>query len=1222
MRGIRRMAISFYVSSGIVSSGLIIPNSAKCFVLSGGTIQDTQIQAGGSVTLIAGSASSTFVSSGGLLAIQSGTAIDTEISMGGIIRISGGATVSNGTISNGASGTVAGNLENYTILSGGQITIAPGANISSLNIDEGGKVVLSLSNDVNVSGYSAGAIFFISNGILSNFTMASGCVLSTYSGTSANNIVIAEGANIFVYTGASINGLNIESGAFECTYELDINTTILNAQYSGREFFVSGGTVTGLFIPERGKLFLSSGITATDISFNGDNMKISAGAKIFSSYINGSVEEMDGFMSDIILGEDAYVEISAGSANHTSINGGKLYVYDRANANDIIINSGGSLRISSGGTATNIIENGGYLYWKEGAIVSITPNSINGLTLNTSATIHSGTIATDTTVNSKGRIDIYSGGTANNTTVNSGGFLFVSSGGIATDVIENGGCVSCGNGAQINFISNNFTGLTLNRSATVHSLTIAKNTTLNSGGNLHISAGGVASNTEINSKGNIYVSSGGLVETAIVNSRGTIHASNGGTANNVFVNSGGTMNVSSGGRAQKTSINSGGNMVLFSGGDASSTHVQSGGRMSISSGGRAQKTSINAGGNVHIFGGGTAEDIELIGGVLNIDSLSDIEDVTVSAPGATISNAGNDLSCIESLTIGGSAPLNLDTPYLTLTGTNAFDINDTDINIFGDFLITRDTITVIKSICGIENIYNKNIRVNGSNIAINSDDDSLYKVIYNNDLNTLNVSLNLHDLTNTHDLRGMFDSGNKIAIDFGTASTVINKENIDNRIGAEQSKVLTATNDMIMLGGGADKTEIQLTMFSNGHSIITKDINWNGYFFGGGNSALTSDNHVTIGAETQILYGFGGGCLLTSNAHYGTIDNPINTSLTIGANVNHESNLLCAGSYVSANTETFSDTALIIEADSGMTAGNDTNVAYVMGGSYVLNGAKYIVHGDSTINIASGNMRDLFGAGDINQANTSYTHDGNIILTMTGGTVSKYIFGGIFCSSELVNQNTKIITGDINLTFDCSKDSIELFTVYGGCNGYATLEGNISITFTGNGNNLTFAEGQSSIIGDNASNISGWESSSRHSSLIFDSYTGNFNAKIINKFNEIRFVNDSDVNFTQVKSLSNIKIWNFDANSSLNWTNLQNNNFANDDLNFGSLGENINSDYTFFSANDEIGINGFESLNRVTIFGIETGEFDDSINGYATDNYCIVLESDEETTWNLVVKQI
>jgi len=206
--------------------------------------------------------------------------------------------------------------------------------------------------------------------------------------------------------------------------------------------------------------YISSGVTSSGVYLLGGH----------ALYV-----ESGGVADNTTVNEYGYLTISSGGvANSTTVNSsGYLWIFSGGVANSTTVNSDGKVFISSGGTATAITENGGYVYVAEGANVTFTPNTISGLVLsNASATLHSGTVASSTTVNSGGNLWVYfrgtatsttvnssgnlgvnSDGTANSTTVNSGGRLVVNSGGVhrGSLQIESGAVVSADSGSIIDF---------------------------------------------------------------------------------------------------------------------------------------------------------------------------------------------------------------------------------------------------------------------------------------------------------------------------------------------------------------------------------------------------------------------------------------------------------------------------------------------------------------------------------------------------------------------------------------------------------------------------------------------------------------------------------------------------------------------------------------------------------------------------------------------------
>jgi len=422
------------------------------------------------------------------------------------------------------------------------------------------------------------------------------------------------------------------------------------------------GTANSTTVNSRGEMYVSSGGIATDTMVNDENrLYVFSGGTANSTTVSGGSMDVDGTANSTMVNGGRFIVRNGGVASCITVHGGGygnsfLHVSRGGTTNSTTINSGGRLNVSSGGMATEIIENGGYVSVEEGANVTFVSNTFSSLILSSkdSATVHSGTTANSTTINSGCKMDVYSGGTANNntvnykgwlyvsnggvaneTSVNSGGKLYVASGGTAMTIIENGGHVEVAKGANVTFVSNSFSGLVLsNAAATLHSGTTANSTTVNSRGRLNVSSGGTANSTTVNAGGSMFVSSGGTATDIIwTPCEGHVHVDDGGIAtfvsqysgvyfgsNNqllshetvmdtMSVGSGCEMNVMTGGTANSAMVNEWGSMYVSSGGTANSTMVNEWGYLYVSSGGVANSTTVNSGGYLSVDSGGTATNI-------------------------------------------------------------------------------------------------------------------------------------------------------------------------------------------------------------------------------------------------------------------------------------------------------------------------------------------------------------------------------------------------------------------------------------------------------------------------------------------------------------------------------------------------------------------------------------------------------------------------------------
>jgi len=266
-----------------------------------------------------------------------------------------------------------------------------------------------------------------------------------------------------------------------------------------------------------------------------------------------------------------------------------VFVSSGGTADSTTVNSGGGMVVSSGGTATEIKENGGYVNVADGANATFTSNSFSGLNLsNAFATVHSGTTATDTTLNFNGRLYVSSGGTADNTIVNSSGYFDVYSGGTAN------------------------------------------NTTVNSWGYLYVSNGGTANNITVNTLGYLIVSSGGMANSTTVNRYGYLYITNGGTATDiVWTPCEGHVSIFAGGYATFASEYSGvyygsNNQLLSNAAVMNGRRIDDFCEVNVMSGGTVNSTIVDSGGQLHVFSGGTATEIMENGGYVEVADGADV----------------------------------------------------------------------------------------------------------------------------------------------------------------------------------------------------------------------------------------------------------------------------------------------------------------------------------------------------------------------------------------------------------------------------------------------------------------------------------------------------------------------------------------------------------------------------------------------------------------------
>ena len=496
----------------LIQSDIIIADGSTLNIESGETMNNIIVNSGCSLFIYSGGiANNTIVDDRGLLNISSGgIANNTSLCYTPYDLVPAFYTVSMNLFSGG--------IANETDIDYGILTIFRGGVANNTSIHRYAKVDVS------------------SGGTANDITVGNGCILTISSGGTAMKIKenggqvnVAVGAEVtFVsntFSGLSVrNGLDItiHSGTTAIDTTMDSNRTCLHV--------FNGGHVKQTVISDRSSMFISNGGMA-DNTINNGSMRVFSGGTADNTIVNRLMDiDFGGTANNTMVNGTGQLKVSSGgTANYTTINsGGSFRVINSVTANCTTVNEGGRFYVQSGGTAMDIMENGGFVDVSDGAEVSFATNTFSGLLLSKgkSATVHSGTTAT-------------------NTTVYQGGMLRVFSGGTATEIMENGGYIEVVDNANISFVSNSFSGLALsNASASLHSGTTAT-CTIVSNGMLDVFFGGVADDTVV-SRGTFNVLSGGTADNTTVNLDGWFHISSGAAANNTIVNAWGCVFVSSG----------------------------------------------------------------------------------------------------------------------------------------------------------------------------------------------------------------------------------------------------------------------------------------------------------------------------------------------------------------------------------------------------------------------------------------------------------------------------------------------------------------------------------------------------------------------------------------------------------------------------------------------------------------------------------------------------
>ncbi len=512
-----------------VSSGGIANNAeinANCYfsVSSGGTANNTTVnQYGHLVVSSGGTADKTIVKGWGRLEVYSGgTATNVDWTpCEGYVIVSEGALV---TFANEYSGVYYGKdhqlLSSAMTLSG----IAMDDSYPEMYVMNGG-----MADNITVSGWG---MLYISSGGTANEAIVSSGYMYVYSGGVAKNAAVSSGGSIILDSGGVAS-----------------DTTV---SYGGRLYVSSGGKLTGRMFFDYG-LFVSA-YEGAIVDFN------------ISERRPSDFRLVDDLSA--IQGNPLYTLTVSGTETTGSY---RLAGY-AADFNETItvVNTSG-VELGTLAVADGTKEIGGVKYAltlnKENVLSvmvgEIDPNVFTGELTNATKEITAGSSALCVDVNISGLLKVLDGGTADYTTVNSGGTLHVSEGGVA-----------------------NYT--TLNRNFNDDGFMVFK--------------GGVASNTTVDDYGMMIVSSGGsaIDTTLLLSGRCIVY----GVASNT-VNSGGKLRISSGGVASKTTVVSSNGLYVYDDGTANETTVSSGAGLYVH-GGVASNTTVHSSGELFIHSGGTA----------------------------------------------------------------------------------------------------------------------------------------------------------------------------------------------------------------------------------------------------------------------------------------------------------------------------------------------------------------------------------------------------------------------------------------------------------------------------------------------------------------------------------------------------------------------------------------------------------------------------------------
>lgn len=298
---------SFTVSSGAVSSGLVLSAADTLTVLQGGSALYSLLSHGGIVT-VSGVVLSTDNTHGGQELIEAGgTALFTTLS-GGFERVLKGGI---------ASGTLLDNL-GFLLISSGGTAIGPTLTNDSVAIVNAGGTAIG-------AAVSSGGALAVVGGVVSGGTVSAYGALELISGIESG-ATISFGGNEYVSSGGTAIATQVTGGGSEIVQSggSAIDTTILTG---GVVDLLPGAAASGLIIESGGTLILTSGSDASYTSETGATVIISGGLTanaVVSSVSSGGSDSVlsvtSGGTGDSVTYQNGATSLtlSSGMISHTS----------------------------------------------------------------------------------------------------------------------------------------------------------------------------------------------------------------------------------------------------------------------------------------------------------------------------------------------------------------------------------------------------------------------------------------------------------------------------------------------------------------------------------------------------------------------------------------------------------------------------------------------------------------------------------------------------------------------------------------------------------------------------------------------------------------------------------------------------------------------------------------------------------------------------------------
>ena len=442
-----------------------------------------------------------------------------------------------------------------------------------------------------------------------------------------------------------------------------------------------------------------------------------------------------------------------------------------------------------------------------------------------------------------------------------------------------------------------------------------------------------------------------------------------------------------------------------------------------------------------------------------------------------------------------------------------------------------------------------------------------------------------------------------LQLDGGTVSASDKVYSLALNEGVLTLSVAAAETPKLTKGSG---NTITTNVYGDGAANVG-DESINAKVFGGwlvSSAGMVSDPSITtVTAEEGVFIKatFGGSAISVAG---GTAR--LNGSAAANISGDLSANFAIGGHFVVAGTA-------LIYGNTTLTIASGSYNNFICGGSVVCAGATASVYSSNTLNISGGVFNNVVAGASLSQGGFITSRNINATLNISGGTFNSRIFGGNIASrQEYAVKNALSTTlidikgsnSSININIDCSTNKIVFNDhIVAGSYNQGSITGSTTVRITGVSENLVFDHvltGDCTSGGEQNFFVKG----SRN--LIFDNFTGDFNASGITAFSTLSFINDTVIDFTQEVKVSMASSWTFELGSSLNWMT-GTNNFRGDSLTLDFGGKTLDGEWTIINGSLTTCYAGFDGM-KVKING-ETATYDYTNKYYTSANYRLFLEN-------------